>query len=464
MNYNTNGNETKSRRTNCRRAAQSKRLIVISALVSLAFAAAVQATTNWTQKQKLVDAAGVAPELFGASIFVDGNTAIVGAIMNECALIYKWDGSSFIQQQKIVSSDGYKYVFFGTSVSLSGDWAIVGAPSSYGKGTVYIFKWNGASWVQQQRLLASDGVSGDDFGCSVTISGDYAIIGAQGDDSSKGAAYVFKWNGASWVQQQKLTASDGAAGDNFGHSVYVRGDMVIISAWYDDALRGSAYIFTRSGEVWNQQQKLTGSDSVPGDKFAYSVSTDGSRIIFGAYSKNDSKGAAYIFVQDGNNWTQQQKLVASDPVINDDFGNSVSISGDYAIIGAYGVDVFTGAVYMFKWNGASWIEEVKLAASDGADNDSFGVSVFISGSLAIAGADYNAGAKGAAYVFKFCSGADLTGDCKTDFNDYAILANWWLERSCGEAGGWCGGSDFDKSGTVDSLDAIEIQQHWLDEI
>ena len=116
-------------------------------------------------------------------------------------------------------------------------------------GSAYIFKRDGTSWSQQQKLTASDGAAGDDFGRSVSISGDYAIIGAYGDDdkgTNSGSAYIFKWNGTGWVQQQKLTASDGAANDWFGHSVSISGDYAIIGADDDDdkgSSSGSAYIF-----------------------------------------------------------------------------------------------------------------------------------------------------------------------------------------------------------------------------
>lgn len=150
------------------------------------------------------------------------------------------------------------------------------------------------------------------------------------------------------------------------------------------------------------------------------------------------------------------------------FGTSVSIRGNYAIVGAWADDHFSGSAYLFKWDGETWNSQVKLIASDRADNDDFGWSVSISTDYAIVGAycddvkEYNTGS---AYIFQnFCSGADLNGDCKTDFIGYAILASWWIDNLCGVGYGWCSGSDYDKSGTVDSLDAATFTRYWLEDI
>ncbi|HCO93284.1 MAG TPA: hypothetical protein DIU00_04915 [Phycisphaerales bacterium] len=174
--------------------------------------------------------------------------------------------ADWVQLAKLVASDGAAEDYFGVSVSISRDYAIVGAHQSWGAsqplddGKAYIFKWDGAGWSQQQKLLASDGAAGDWFGQSVSISGDLAIVGAHGDDdngSKSGSAYIFKWDGMSWVQQQKLLASDGAAGDRFGVSVSISGDLAIVGAYWDDDAcpgdvacdSGSAYLLNLPGLI-----------------------------------------------------------------------------------------------------------------------------------------------------------------------------------------------------------------------
>ena len=159
------------------------------------------------------------------------------------------------ENQKLTASDGAAYDDFGYSVSISGDYAIIGAPGDVivegGIGYAYVFQRSETSWTQQAKLTASDGVGGDIFGNSISIFGDYAIIGAYGDDvdgnANQGSAYVFQRSGTSWTQQAKLTAFDGVGGDIFGNSISISGDYAIIGANGDDVdgntNQGSAYVF-----------------------------------------------------------------------------------------------------------------------------------------------------------------------------------------------------------------------------
>ena len=265
----------------------------------------------------------------------------------------------------------------------------------------------------RDKLLADDGSEHAFFGAAVAIFGDYAIIGARGDDdngSFSGSAYIFHRSGNSWLQQAKLTASDGAEDDYFGSSVSIYGDYAIIGAPYDNdngSLSGSAYIFHRSGSTWSQQAKLTASDGAERDYFGSSVSISGDYVIIGASNDDDSgidSGSAYIFHRSGSTWSQQAKLTASDGAESDFFGGSVAISSDYAIIGARGDDDVgrnSGSAYIFRRSGSSWIEEDKLTAADGSEYDSFALSVAISGDCAIVGAPFKAftPSTGSAYVF-----------------------------------------------------------------
>ena len=316
-----------------------------------------------------------------------------------------------MEQQKLTASDGRGGDTFGFEVSISGDTAIVGAYEDYGQGSAYVFVRSGTTWTEQQKLTASDGAAGDSFGLPVSISGDTAIVGAHRNDdngSSSGSAYVFVRSGTTWTEQQKLTPSDGAAGDNFGHSASISGDTAIIGAMADDdngSASGSAYVFVRSGTTWTEQQKLTASDGAAVDYFGITVSISGDIAIVGAH-KSDTpgfdSGSAYVFVRSGTTWTEQQKLTPSDGAAGDIFGNSVSISGDTAIIGAYGDDdngSDSGSAYVFVRSGTTWTEQQKLTASDGAASDWFGFSVSISGDTAIVGAYEDDSGEGSAYVF-----------------------------------------------------------------
>jgi hypothetical protein len=161
----------------------------------------------------------------------------------------------------------------------------------------------------------------------------------------------------SHAAEVKLAAGDVAAKDRFGRSVSISGDTAIVGAVYDDDAGGNSgatYIFVRSGTSWTQQTKLTASDTTVGDWFGCSVAISGEVAIVGAWRDDDAgdaSGSAYIFVRSGTSWTQQSKLIASNTAAYDNFGVSVAISGDTAIIGAFVVDF----AYIFVRNGTSWM-------------------------------------------------------------------------------------------------------------
>jgi hypothetical protein len=255
---------------------------------------------------------------------------------------------------------------------------------------------------ENQSITGSDTTAGDQFGFSVGISGDYAVIGAPDADisgnSNQGAAYIFKRDGDTWSQEAKVTANDGAANDQFGYSVAISDDStndvtyVIIGAYLDDIThsnQGSAYIFTRSGTTWSQH-KIYANDGSTGDQFGYAVSITNTYAAIGAnfadISGNSYQGAAYVFNYDGSTWAQQQKIVASDGMSFDSFGSSISICNhyndtdiDYVLVGSPKSDIDTnndqGAAYLYKRSGTTWSSELKIKNADGEADDMFGISV-----------------------------------------------------------------------------------------
>src|SRR5450432_3677139 len=328
------------------------------------------------------------------------------------------------QAATLTASDGAADDAFGYSVALSGTTALVGAylktigSNSY-QGEAYVFTFNGSTWVQQQELTASDGADHDNFGRQVALSGTTALVGAPGKaiglNNAQGAAYVFTFNGSTWVQQQELTASDGAAGDDFGYSVALSGNAALVGAYRktigSNSFQGKAYVFTFNGGTWAQEQELTASDGTEFDQFGWSVALSGTTALVGAESKtigsNSAQGAAYVFTFNGSTWAQQPELTASDGAAGDYFGYSVALSGTTALVGAYrktiGSNSTQGAAYVFTFNGSTWVQQQELTASDGAAHDYFGTSVALSGTTALVGAyaktiGSNPG-QGSVYVF-----------------------------------------------------------------
>jgi uncharacterized protein (DUF2345 family) len=363
-----------------------------------------------------------------ASLSVAPHT--IAILVDDSAARYPLTIDPWVQLAKLTASDGAANDYFGASVAISGDTVVVGAygDDSY-KGSAYVFVRPGGGWATTStytaRLTASDGAAGDQFGASVAISGDTVVVGAYYDDiggkDNQGSAYVFVRPGGGWVdmtETARLTASDGAAGDQFGASVAISGDTVVVGAPYDDGYKGSAYVFVRPAGVWattsTYTARLTASDRAANDYFGASVAISGDTVVVGAYGDDSEKGSAYVFVRPVGGWvdmTETAKLTASDGEAGDRFGYSVAISGDTVVVGAYGDDIGSnadqGSAYVFVRPGGGWVTTstytAKLTASDGAAEDYFGASVAISGDTVVVGAlgdDIGSNAdQGSAYIF-----------------------------------------------------------------
>lgn len=402
-------------------------LRLIKTLLFLPAVVAFSSVTAFAQvpESKLTAADGATGDQFGYMVAVDGGTAVVGALRNDAGAsdtgaAYVWvrSGATATQQQKLTASDAAADDQFGFSVAIDGDTAVVGAlrDDDFGtdSGAAYVFVRSAGVWSQQQKLTAADGAAGDFFGWAVAIDGDTLIVGARGDDdlgSTSGSAYVFVRTAGIWTQQQKITAADGAAGDQLGFYVSIEGETALLAAPTDDdngADSGSTYVFVRSGTVWSQQQKLTAADGASGDEFGFSVSVSGDTAVVGARLDDDlgsDSGSAYVFVRSGVTWSQQQKLTAADGAADDWFGTSVDIDGNAVLVGARLDDdngTASGSAYLYLRSGTTWTETHKLLASDGDVEDRYGRTVALDGDTAVVGARYdndNGSNSGSAYLY-----------------------------------------------------------------
>jgi len=370
-----------------------------------------------------------------------------------------------VQQAQLTAGDGAAGDYFGYSVAISGDTAVVGAPDDHigantDQGSAYVFVRNGTTWSQQQKLTAADGAGWDEFGGSVAIWSDTAVVGAAWDDvganADQGSAYVFVRSGTTWSQQTQLTATGGAASDHFGCAVAIDGETAVVGAYYDNvgggASQGSAYVFFRSGTVWSQQGQLVAADGGINDFFGYSVAIDGETTVVGAYidtvGANTNQGSAYVFVRSGTTWSQQAKLIAADGAAHDEFGVSVAVSGDTAVVGAYyddvGANADQGSAYVFARSGTTWSQQGQLIAADGGAGDWFGISVAVSGETAVVGAylgDVGANAdQGSAYVFArggttWSQQAKLTATDGAAYDAFGISVA--ISGETAVVGAWC---------------------------
>ncbi len=355
---------------------------------------------------------------FGQAIAIDKDTAIVSAEGERAAYIFTRDGNNWIQQAKLTESSR-----FASSVAISGDTVVVGA---YDNDSAYIFIRDGSNWTRQAKLT-----SGQSHKHSVAIDGDTVIIGSAeelyGVDGF-GSAHIFTRNGSNWTRQAWLAPNDTSEGSHrfFGKSVAISGDTVIVGAYGNwkfsiadlnssrsYLIKGFAYVFVRDGNNWVQQAKLEDKTGEWTDRFGWSVSIDGDTAVVGAYQEGEfghgfQTGSAFIFNRQGTNWTEQAKIRANDYTTYDQFGYSVAIDGNTAVVGATGDDVNgadSGSVYVFTRSGESWNQSSKFSARDSALFSHFGKSIAVDGdNIAIGATEYlaatNGNRFGLTYIFQ----------------------------------------------------------------
>jgi hypothetical protein len=455
--------EGRSNKSRQHRSRQHRRLLC-EALEARAMLSGLSA---YVQQAKLTASDGAASAGFGNAVAVSGNTMVVGApgatvggnSRQGEAYVFTESGSGWTQTAELTAFDGAAHNDFGYSVAIDGNTVVVGAieatiGGNSSQGAAYVFVEPSSGWAgnltQTAKLTASDGAANNYFGDSVAIDGNTVVVGAYwatvDGNSKQGAAYVFTepssgvW--ANTTETAKLTASNGAAGDLFGKSVAVDSatDTVVVGALdatvNGNAWQGAAYVFAEPNNSWSsmtQTAELTASDGTADAWFGSSVAISGNTVVVGALwatvGGNISQGAAYVFVETSSGWsgnlTQTAKLTASDGAAGDNLGLSVGISADNTVVvgadhATVGGNSLQGAAYVFVDPSSGWsgnlTQTAKLAASDGAVNNYFGLSVAIDRETdtVVVGAD-NAtvggnSSQGAAYVFGGANlGLSLTG-------------------------------------------------------
>lgn len=325
---------------------------------------------------------------------------------------------------QVTASDAAANRFFGYSVAIDGDTMISGAPLATGgaisnnDGNVYVFRWNGTTWEQEQRILGPSAVTGSqtDFGRSLAISGNTIAIGARLDDTTgganAGAVYVYTRVAGIWTLQQRLTASNGAVDDNFGDAVGIYGDTIAAAAPGAASDAGSVYAFTRAGSTWTQQQILPAmTGAAAGDKAGENgaISINNDTIAVGAPAKSSNSGRVAIYQRQLTSWTNT--IVLQSPVADatGQFGSSVSVLGDTLAVGAKNSAVTAataGAAWIFTRTNGTWSTAgTSLVPTGLATGDNLGFSIALSGNTVLIGSPGRATNTGAAYAFTFANGA-----------------------------------------------------------
>ncbi len=384
---------------------------------------------SWNQEAQI--SYGTDSAQFGATVAAQGDRILVGALQGDgvvadsgAAYIYERSAGSWNRVATLAANDGTQFANFGGAVSLDNNRAVVGArdasrPGLQYAGSAYVYDAVGSSWTQSARLSAQDAMASDSFGAAVSLLGNRVVVGATKDDystfSDAGSAYVFdRDSNGNWLQSAKLTPLDPQSDAEFGFSAAQLIGEAVIGAPYlslpNSYRNGAVYVFDEHATSWDQTARLTASDAGFDDRFGYSVAMSGDRMIIGAPDASlpggQRAGAAYIFDKLNGIWTETAKLI--EPIVNadDNFGFSVALDGDRAIIGSPVYTTATGskgAAFVFDLVDGSWQNTAMVTASDATSNDAFGEAVAVTGTRAVVGArlaDTLAGTNaGAAYVY-----------------------------------------------------------------
>jgi hypothetical protein len=415
----------------CLRTRESTAAIAVAAMVlaaAMAFPAiaAAGAPPFAVQQAALYAADPQAEAHFGHAVAVSGDTIVVGEPDRDVAFpgalatslgtvhVFVKSGPSWLLQQELrppLQTD----VFYGKSVAIDGDVLVVGAPgyaTGGGKtGAAFVYRRTGSTWSAPTILVGETVDAGDAYGESVAISGDTIVVGASGDDGH-GTVWPYVWTGIEWLTQGTLSDPTGAAGDELGGNVAVRGDDIIASASGDDYSgltdAGSLHWFTRSGGVWTHQQRIVPPDPTSSSAFGGPVAISDGRFIVGSMFKTvgglSGAGAAYTFYNTGDSWLYEQTLTAPTPAENDYYGSGVALDGNTAIVGAFWADSYHGAAFFYTRGAGTWTmrQRIDMTAYDPSVAH-MGSSAALSGGTAVLGAQMSNSASvtlpGAAFVF-----------------------------------------------------------------
>ncbi|MHC5113354.1 MAG: FG-GAP repeat protein [Planctomycetota bacterium] len=458
-------------------------IVAGTAVIGMLALAAIAPAGDPCEADLLVADDGASGDDFGAAVSIDGIIAVVGAPEDDdagsssgAAYAYRFDGAEWAQEQKLTASDADSGDDYGFSVAVSGETIVVGSPrddtlAGSRAGSVYVYVFDGGTlqWVEQDQLFANDAAADDRFGTSVAIDGDTIVVGATQDDDglpNAGAGYVFTRTAGVWGQQDKLTAAmPTGTNQHLGRSAGVDGDVAVLGAWQSapDGMFsvGAAWVFRRSGSTWSEEQKLTASDAADFRWFGLSVAISDPVIAVGAYGDRaddlSESGGAYLFRHNGASWIEEDNVNASVPAADARFGWSVDVDGSTAVIGS---GTSGAGAWLFTYDGANWVEQTELTSTEPSLSAEYGYAVALDETAARALVGDRAGASnaGLAIAFDLACGpacpADLDGSGDVGFGDILeIIAAW------GPCGVPCP-EDLSGNGAVDFADILVVIGAW----
>ncbi len=351
---------------------------------------------------------------YSAAVSADGNTAIVGGMLDNngvgAAWVFTRSEGKWTQQAKLTGEEATGLRYFGISVALSsnGNTALVGGSSYNSKvGAAWVFTRSEGKWTQQAKLTGKEEVGEGYFGGAAALSGDgnTALVAGSNNNSGIGAVWVFTRSEGKWTEQAKLTGNEETGNGTFGTSVAIAsngGNTALIGGEKDNSSTGAVWVFTRSEGKWTQQgAKLTGGAGNFGNSVA--LASEGNTALVGALSYNGAVGGAWVFTRSEGKWTQQAELTGKEETGEGEFGTSVALSssGNTALVGGESDNKYTGAAWVFTRAEGKWTQQSKLTGREEVGEGAFGSAVALSaeGYTALIGGHGDSEVHGAAWIF-----------------------------------------------------------------
>ncbi len=385
---------------------------------------------------------GVASDQFGASLDLQGDTLVIGSRRlgpnpsQGYAIVYRQVGGTWQQEQKLTQSGGADGDAFGIDLALDGGVIAVGAfgadvGGSADAGVVVVFRHDGQDWIEEQVLSSSPPEAGAAFGSSVALDGDVLVVGASLDDAGgladSGSATVFRWNGASWVEEVVLLHQTAESSDWFGEGVAIDDGVIAVNSWSDDVggvtSAGSVHLFRWDGAAWAFEQLLTANPPLASNRFGDALDLHGDVLVVGTHQQdvgvNPNQGTIRIFRWNCVTWASEGEFSRALGAAGDEFGYAVAADEDTVVAGSrlddVGGKLNAGSLSVFRCSGQDWVERQLLSPAGTDPQSQVGFSVAVDGDLMLGGAPvHDVGGtvnQGAAWLLDLTPGpwTELTG-------------------------------------------------------
>lgn len=438
---------------------------------------------------KIVAQDGSPDDRFGKAVSLSDNWLVAGANRDDningsnsgSVYIYKYENLNIIDEFHIISFDGEANDYFGKSLSIYNNWLVVSSiydnVNGEKSGSAYVYHFDESDWIFHSKLVPDDGAPFDRFGYSVDIYDDVIVIGSVYDDDmgeDSGSVYVYRLVNNQWNLESKLLSDSQEEGDFFGVTISIDSNLVAVGSVYDDVMglnSGSVSLFSYNNGIWSEIEKIVAFDGMDYDFFGNALDLNNGKLVVGSFHDNNSyqnSGSVYLYeINQDNVSALINKITAFDEGINDNFGQSVAIYGNYFAVGSLNDDngLNSGAVYIYDIDDE--FNEIKYIPDDGSQYDEFGGSIALYENTILVGSQYSDDSIGSAYLTNIegcpysnaCNySSDLWSDefvCAYPINNFDCDGVCYEELDeCGVCGGMGTSGDINYDQVINVVDVV----------